>query len=85
MAKIQCVLSHHCTSFHETIYKGTNRCDIKLDVFLNDEQLAGNKGRQSLSFRLARFFSQNVVPSVAEYGSYLNICCLVKTMKLMTY
>ena len=26
MAKIQCVLSRYCTSFHETIYKGTNTC-----------------------------------------------------------
>ena len=26
MAKIQCVLSHYCTLFHETIYKGTNTC-----------------------------------------------------------
>ena len=24
MAKIQCVLSHYCTSFYETTYKGTN-------------------------------------------------------------
>ena len=30
MAKIQCVLSHYCTSFHETIYKGTNTCGPKL-------------------------------------------------------
>ena len=30
MAKIQCVLSHYCTSFHETIYKGTNTCGHKL-------------------------------------------------------
>ena len=30
MAKIQCVLSHYCTSFHETIYKGTNTCDFWL-------------------------------------------------------
>ena len=28
MAKIQCVLSRYCTSFHETIYKGTNTCAI---------------------------------------------------------
>ena len=28
MAKIQCVLSHYCTSFHETIYKGTSTCGI---------------------------------------------------------
>ena len=27
MAKIQCVLSHYCNSFHETIYKGTNMCE----------------------------------------------------------
>ena len=26
MANFQCVLSHYCTSFHETIYKGTNTC-----------------------------------------------------------
>ena len=26
MAKFQCVLSHYFTSFHETIYKGTNTC-----------------------------------------------------------
>ena len=26
MTKIQCVLSRYCTSFHQTIYKGTNTC-----------------------------------------------------------
>ena len=26
MANFQCVLSHYCTSFHETIYKGINTC-----------------------------------------------------------
>ena len=30
MANIQRVLSHYCTSFHETIYKGTNTCGHKL-------------------------------------------------------
>ena len=28
MPKLQCVLSHYCTSFHETIYKGTNTCAV---------------------------------------------------------
>ena len=28
MANIQCVLSQYCTSFHETIYKGTNTCAL---------------------------------------------------------
>ena len=31
MANFQCVLSHYCTSFHETIYKGTNTWVVRLD------------------------------------------------------
>ena len=33
MANFQCVLSHYCTSFHETIYKGTNTC-VERDVWI---------------------------------------------------
>ena len=35
MANFQCVLSHYCTSFHETIYKGTNTCGKWLTAFPN--------------------------------------------------
>ena len=38
MAKIQCVLSHYWTSFHETIYKGTNTCGICITPSSNISQ-----------------------------------------------
>ena len=33
MANFQCVLSHYCTSFHDTIYKGTNTCELPNQTF----------------------------------------------------
>ena len=41
MAKIQCVLSHYCTLFHETIYKGTNTCALQYFTFGQSPPLKG--------------------------------------------
>ena len=39
MANFQCVLSHYCTSFHETIYKGTNTCEKWLRFKVKDADI----------------------------------------------
>ena len=62
MSNFQCVLSHYCTSFHETIYKGTNTCETGVQKKLSKWEGSGAYKSKSLGIMVCCLKNIKITP-----------------------